>query len=362
MSSWVEADELGSNVPGGAVSTPRSTGTLGRETRWPRSTNQSDTPSRSVRPRAACRLSPRTIRRKLTAGAFPNAYKTGAERRRARRHLEDPGRRPRGGRPPAHARAPDAHERHRRPTRTAARTRRDSDGPTVLELVRSDRFGRLRAELAEAVAAAEIALLRAEAERWRVLADERAQALERADTRAEGAHDRDGFRHRDRKRPRRARFLLPHPRRPLHRLRPRSRTRRPSKATSSRCRRSCARKRCATPRRCKRCTRPRRQQNRWWQFWRSCDAASPRASSAAPAASRATTSRAAATEPREALTTFRIEERRARRRSAALRAPTTAAMPLLPVNASVPVGNVRWTTTNACRRRLEHDDGTRRGR
>ena len=56
------------------------------------------------------------------------------------------------------------------------------DGPTVLELVRSDRFGRLRAELAEAVAAAEIALLRAEAERWRVLADERAQALERADT------------------------------------------------------------------------------------------------------------------------------------------------------------------------------------
>jgi hypothetical protein len=58
----------------------------------------------------------------------------------------------------------------------------EPDGPTVLELVRSDRFGRLRAELAEAVAAAEIALLRAEAERWRVLADERAQALERADT------------------------------------------------------------------------------------------------------------------------------------------------------------------------------------
>ena len=52
----------------------------------------------------------------------------------------------------------------------------------MLELVRSDRFGRLRAELAEAVAAAEIALLRAEAERWRSLADERAQALDRADT------------------------------------------------------------------------------------------------------------------------------------------------------------------------------------
>jgi hypothetical protein len=47
--------------------------------------------------------------------------------------------------------------------------------------VRSDRFGQLRAELAEAVAAAELALLRAEAERWRVIAEERAQALERAD-------------------------------------------------------------------------------------------------------------------------------------------------------------------------------------
>ena len=58
----------------------------------------------------------------------------------------------------------------------------ESSGPTVLELVRSDRFGRLRAELAEAVAAAEIALLRAEAERWRSLADERATALDRADT------------------------------------------------------------------------------------------------------------------------------------------------------------------------------------
>jgi hypothetical protein len=57
----------------------------------------------------------------------------------------------------------------------------DVSAPTVLELVRSDRFGRLRSELAEAVAAAELALLRAEAERWRVIADERAQALERAD-------------------------------------------------------------------------------------------------------------------------------------------------------------------------------------
>src|SRR5204863_9745726 len=62
-----------------------------------------------------------------------------------------------------------------------AATEPNSSSPTVLELVRSDRFGRLRAELAEAVAAAELALLRAEAERWRVIADERAQALDRAD-------------------------------------------------------------------------------------------------------------------------------------------------------------------------------------
>src|SRR5207253_8018146 len=66
-------------------------------------------------------------------------------------------------------------------TRPRTEPEPQSDGPTVLELVRSDRFGRLRAELAEAVAAAEIALLRAEAERWRVIADERATALDRAD-------------------------------------------------------------------------------------------------------------------------------------------------------------------------------------
>ena len=130
---------------------------------------------------AACRLSPRTIRRKLTAGSFPNAFKTGprdpdfepgvwkiplADLERA--GLEPtPAQRTFGGTPRASA----------EPERP-----RDGDGPTVLELVRSDRFGRLRAELAEAVAAAEIALLRAEAERWRSLADERARALDRADT------------------------------------------------------------------------------------------------------------------------------------------------------------------------------------
>jgi hypothetical protein len=129
---------------------------------------------------AACRLSPRTLRRKLNEGAFPNSYKTGP------RDLE-----PEGVWmiPLADLEQAGLHPTMLHPSLTdASRPRTDpepqpqGDGPTVLELVRSDRFGRLRAELAEAVAAAEIALLRAEAERWRVIADERATALDRADT------------------------------------------------------------------------------------------------------------------------------------------------------------------------------------
>jgi len=189
---------------------------------------------------AACRLSPRTIRRRLTAGDFPNAYKTGPDE--AEREgiwmippadLEQAGLQPtlvhpaltkaaraQSARAPQTPKAPKARPAPKpkpKPAPVAQAEEEDeedeyeyeadeadeqieepapptqlsphsptapaeADGPTVLELVRSDRFGRLRAELAEAVAAAEIALLRAEAERWRVLADERAQALERADT------------------------------------------------------------------------------------------------------------------------------------------------------------------------------------
>jgi hypothetical protein len=123
---------------------------------------------------AACRMSPRTIRRKLNAGAFPNAYKTAAPEAPGQTvwmipvtDLERAGLQPTLMHPTFRNSVPTAEP--------------DPSGPTVLELVRSDRFGRLRAELAEAVAAAELALLRAEAERWRVIADERAQALERAD-------------------------------------------------------------------------------------------------------------------------------------------------------------------------------------
>jgi len=125
---------------------------------------------------AACRLSPRTIRRKVGDGAFPNAYKAG----------EDDAE-PSGiwMIPVADLEGAGLNPTLVHPTLTqAARAEPHSEagGPTVLELVRSDRFGQLRAELAEAVAAAEIALLRAEAERWRTVADERAAALDRADT------------------------------------------------------------------------------------------------------------------------------------------------------------------------------------
>ena len=123
---------------------------------------------------AACRLSPRTIRRKLNAGAFPNAFKsplrddlTTTVWKIPVSDLEQAGLQPTLAHP-AFPQAPIAADP-------------DHSGPTVLELVRSDRFGRLRSELAEAVAAAELALLRAEAERWRVIAEERAQALDRAD-------------------------------------------------------------------------------------------------------------------------------------------------------------------------------------
>jgi hypothetical protein len=123
---------------------------------------------------AACRLSPRTIRRKLNAGEFPNAFKAPAADDANQTiwkipvgDLEAAGLQPHLVHPAFSKPAPDAEP--------------DTSAPTVLELVRSDRFGRLRAELAEAVAAAELALLRAEAERWRVIAEERGHALERAD-------------------------------------------------------------------------------------------------------------------------------------------------------------------------------------
>ena len=180
---------------------------------------------------AACGLSPRTIRRKLTADAFPNAFKL----------------QPRDGEtegvwkiPVGDLEAAGLSPTLLHPTISNGSTQPEptSDGPTVLELVRSDRFGRLRAELAEAVAAAEIALLRAEAERWRSLADERGDRARPGRHRAEGAHHRDEL--RDGREQRRG----PHP----------DRSGPGARATSSRCPRSCGRRRCATPRPCRRST------------------------------------------------------------------------------------------------------------
>ena len=150
---------------------------------------------------AACRLSPRTIRRKLNAGAFPNVFRAasaGAPGHSIWRipvaDLERAGLHPVLTHPAFANPVPSIQP--------------DPAGPTVLELVRSDRFGRLRAELAEAVAAAELALLRVEAERWRVIAEERGQALERADVALEGPLQRARIRrraHRCTRRPQRHR-------------------------------------------------------------------------------------------------------------------------------------------------------------
>jgi hypothetical protein len=87
---------------------------------------------------AACRLSPRTIRRKLHAGAFPNAFKSLAADDPTRTvwkipvsDLEQAGLDPTLLHP-AFSQAERVHEP-------------DGSGPTVLELVRSDRFGELGA-------------------------------------------------------------------------------------------------------------------------------------------------------------------------------------------------------------------------
>src|SRR5437773_10645245 len=124
---------------------------------------------------AACRLSPRTIRRKIAEGVFPKAYKAGEDDAEPSGIWMIPV-------ADLEAAGLDPTLVHSTFTHAPRGEHADADGPTVLELVRSDRFGRLRADLAEAVASAEIALLRAEAERWRTVADERAAALDRADT------------------------------------------------------------------------------------------------------------------------------------------------------------------------------------
>jgi hypothetical protein len=119
-------------------------------------------------------INSRSIRRRLAAGVFPGAYKdTDVDRPNARvwripiEDLEA------AGLGPLDLESPDEQE--------PALSVITSSPPTAATLVGTDRFGRLRSELAEAVATAELALLRAEAEKWRAVAEERGHALDRAD-------------------------------------------------------------------------------------------------------------------------------------------------------------------------------------
>ena len=123
----------------------------------------------------AAGITSRSVRRQLAAGAFPGAYKDRE-----------------GGRPGTQIwRIPVEDlqavgigplDFERPAARDLAQTIVASSPPTAATLLGTDRFARLRSELAEAIASAEIALLRAEAEKWRAVAEERSHALERADT------------------------------------------------------------------------------------------------------------------------------------------------------------------------------------
>jgi len=116
---------------------------------------------------AICRVSSRTIRRALAAGAFPNARKSSGEAAAlATWHV------PIGDLERAGLCAPRAPERA--PVATAAASR---------EAARADidETARLRSELAESVATAELMLMRERMEKWRAIATERERALERAD-------------------------------------------------------------------------------------------------------------------------------------------------------------------------------------
>jgi hypothetical protein len=123
----------------------------------------------------AAGITSRSVRRRLTAGAFPGAYKDsqagGPDAQIWRIPVED-----------LEAAGIGPLDFDRPAGRDLARTLVESSPPTAATLLGTDRFARLRSELAEAVASAEVALLRAEAEKWRAVAEERNRALERADT------------------------------------------------------------------------------------------------------------------------------------------------------------------------------------
>ncbi len=115
-----------------------------------------------------------SIRRRLAAGVFPGAYKdTDCDEPNARVWRIPVGDLEAAGLGPLDLARPVERELVL-PVVT-------SSPPTAAALIGTDRFARLRTELAEAVAAAELTLLRAEVEKWRAVAEERGRALERAD-------------------------------------------------------------------------------------------------------------------------------------------------------------------------------------
>ena len=119
-------------------------------------------------------INSRSIRRRLAAGVFPRAYKdTDCDQPDARVWRIPVGDLEAAGLGPLDLTSPVEHERVL-PAITSSQ-------PTAATLIGTDRFARLRTELAEAVAAAELTLLRAEVEKWRAIAEERGRALERAD-------------------------------------------------------------------------------------------------------------------------------------------------------------------------------------
>lgn len=118
----------------------------------------------------ATKLQSRSIRRRLAAGAFPGAHKVddpeSADQQRWMIPISDL--------ETAGLLSDDVDSLVRLPFVQPER-------PSIASVIGTDRFARLRSDLAEAVAAAELAILRAEADKWRAVADERAEALERAD-------------------------------------------------------------------------------------------------------------------------------------------------------------------------------------
>ncbi|MDP9332975.1 MAG: hypothetical protein M3Q30_06670 [Actinomycetota bacterium] len=123
---------------------------------------------------SATGINSRSIRRRLAAGVFPGAYKdTDCDRPNARVWRIPVGDLEAAGLGPLDLARPVERELVL-PVIT-------SSPLTAATLIGTDRFARLRTELAEAVAAAELTLLRAEVEKWRAIAEERGRALERAD-------------------------------------------------------------------------------------------------------------------------------------------------------------------------------------